>query len=290
MNRSLLTRIVTGTFGLALIALAATGAVQTAHADGCATPCSITNVSVTPHGTWAQFSVSTSAPAIITIEASTKQPNLNGTWSNPADVAGSAATILPSTTFAPNFPITGGPLEPNTTYFYAVRVHFSGGSTQIKTGSFKTLRRQVDVNFTSLHMIDDSDILSACDCYIYYQAGSEAPKSVGLQYINSGETISPNAQFTVFPSNSTSDLLVRVSAVDDDWDWIFDNCYGTGGTLIPHWSNGSDACLDWSFVAKQVDISLAGMEESKTNTYTLTANSGPVKFTATVKVKVNYVP
>jgi hypothetical protein len=280
------TRFISGALALALTAFAATGAAQTARADSGA----ISSVSVTPHGTWAQFSVKTSAPAIIKIEASTKLPNASGNFSNPADVAGSATTILPSTTFAPKFPTMGGPLLPNTTYNYVVRAHFNGGGEQIKTGSFKTLRRQVDVTFTSLHMIEDSDVLSACDCYIYYQAGGEPVKSAGFQYINSGETIFPNKQFTLFPSNSTNEILVRVSAQDDDWDWIFDgDCSGSPYILVPHWSNGSDNCIDWSFVAKWVSINLNGMEE-KTDTYTLTANAGPVKFTVKAKVKVFYAP
>jgi hypothetical protein len=238
------------------------------------------SVAFDPHGTYAPFTVTTTKPAHFEMQASTDAPSANGTFAH----VDSATFNLSNVTQWNSSLLT---LEPNTTYYYVLKATDTNGQVIKKTGTFKTLRRRVEVTFTSLHMVDDSDVLSACDCYVHYQAGGQPEVSSDFLYVGSGETIYPNVKFTLYPANSTNSILVRVSAVDDDYDPPFDFCaWGFG----PYWSNGSNNCLDYSFVAKWVDVSLAGMQDSKVNTYTLTADDGPIKFTATVKVKVFYAP
>ena len=68
-------------------------------------------------------------------------------------MAASTATIPPTQDWKPALPY----LDSNTTYYYVVRAHDSNGNEQVKTGSFKTLTRRVEVNFAEIEMIDDSD-------------------------------------------------------------------------------------------------------------------------------------
>ena len=109
---------------------------------GCVAQC-ITSVVPEPHGGWAQFTINTTETASMTLEASKTKPNANGTWSNPKDVTASTATILPTQ----NWKTPLADLDSNTTFYYVVRAHDANGNEQVKTGSFKTLTRRVDVTF-----------------------------------------------------------------------------------------------------------------------------------------------
>lgn len=244
---------------------------------GCAGTLCITSVTFSPSGTYAPFTVKTSTPAHFQMQASTAAPLANGTFAQ----VDSAIFNLSNVTQWNSQLLS---LEENTTYHYILKATDAGGQVAKKVGTFKTLRRRVEVTFTSIHMVEDSDILSACDCTFAVQAGGAEPVTSAFMYVHSGDTIFPNIVFKI--DNPSNNILVRAHARDEDNDWSPFPCYW-GDSL---WSNGSGNCWDWSFAAKWVDVTLGGMEDSKTNTYKLTADDGPVKFTASVKVKVFYVP
>jgi hypothetical protein len=185
---------------------------------GCVAQC-INDPDVEPHGGWAQFTINTTEKAVMTLEASKTKPNANGTWSNPNDVAASNATILPTQNWTPPLPN----LDSNTTYYYVVRAHDGNGHEQVKTGSFKTLTRRVDVTFAEIEMIDDSDDFGDCECYFEFGAGNETkqygtkgnPKSIA-----SGTTVHPNVTFTI--NNSPSEIPNHAVGNDDDeWDTFY---------------------------------------------------------------------
>jgi hypothetical protein len=245
------------------------------NADFC-----VNSVTFNPSGTHAPFIVKTNKAAHFQMQASTDAPLANGTFANVDSAIFNLSNVTQWNSQLLN-------LEPNTTYHYLLKATAAGGQVVTTAGTFKTLRRRVEVTFTEIDMVDDSDILSACDCVFHFQAGSLNPVSTPFMYVNSGETVNLAVPFALYPSAATDTLRLRVEAVDDDTDPIIDFCAVGWG---PYWSNGSTNCLDWSYVSKYVDISLSGMQDSKQDTYTLTAGDGPVKFTATAKVKVFYAP
>jgi hypothetical protein len=244
----------------------------------CVADLCVTSVVFDPHGTYAPFTVKTSKPAHFTMEASTDAPNANGTFAHVDSAMFNLSNVTQWNSHLLN-------LEANTTYHYVLKATDTGGQVVKKSGTFKTLRRRAEVTFTSIHMIEDSDILSACDCTFTFQAGNLEPSNSPFVYLNSGETFNLSVMFKI--DNPSNNILVRVHARDEDNDWSPFPCYWTDALL---WHNGSGNCWDYSFAAKWVDAELSGMEDLKFDTYTLTADDGPVKFTATVKVKVFYVP
>jgi hypothetical protein len=185
---------------------------------GCVAQC-ITDVDVQPHGGWAQFTINTNEKAVMTLEASKTKPNANGTWSNPKDVAASIATILPTQNWSPPLPN----LDSNTTYYYVVRAHDGNGNEQVKTGSFKTLTRRVEVTFAEIQMIDDSDDFGDCECYFEFGAGNETKQygtKANPKSIASGTTVHPNMTFTI--TNAPSEIPIHAVGNDDDeWDTFF---------------------------------------------------------------------
>jgi hypothetical protein len=184
----------------------------------CVAQC-INDVDVQPHGGWAQFTINTNEKAAMTLEASKTKPDANGTWSNPNDVAASNATILPTQSWTPPLP----DLASSTIYYYVVRAHDANGNEQVKTGSFETLTRRVEVTFAEIEMIDDSDDFGDCECYFEFGAGSETkqygtkenPKSIA-----SGTTVHPNMTFTI--NNAPSEIPIHAVGNDDDeWDTFY---------------------------------------------------------------------
>ena len=242
---------------------------------GCVAQC-ITSVVPEPHGGWAKFNINTNEKAAMTLEASKTKPNANGTWSDPKDVAASNATILPTQSWTAPLPN----LDSNTTYYYVVRAHDGNGNEQIKTGSFKTLTRRVEVTFAEIQMIDDSDDLSDCDCAFSFVAGKETPKEYGSfedpKSIASGTTVHPNVTFTI--NNAPSEIPIRAVGSDDD--------------TFPD-------TLDWnSWVEVLVSVSRQGppaapdtVDEQFTESFTIPENStGDLDYNIRGTYKVTYVP
>jgi hypothetical protein len=232
---------------------------------GCVAQC-ITDVDVQPHGGWAQFTIKTNETAVMTLEASKTKPNANGTWSNPKDVAASNATILPTQNWSPPLPN----LDSNTTYYYVVRAHDTNGNEQIKTGSFKTLTRRVDVTFAEIEMIDDSDGAMAgdCDCFFYFNAGNVEPKTYGSfenpKSIASDTTVHPNVTFTI--ANAPSEIRIRAQGNDNDTE---ENEFCPAQTGPPeaftgaaNWKSSGNfqECLEWAGDQVLVSVSRQGSQ------------------------------
>ncbi|HEX7428791.1 MAG TPA: hypothetical protein VF328_18125, partial [Mycobacterium sp.] len=265
---------------------------------GCLVQC-ITKADPNPHGGWAKFDIKTSEPAIMTLEASKKKPNADGRWENPADVAASTVTIPPTQDWKPALPY----LDSNTTYYYVVRAHDTNGNEQVKTGSFKTLTRRVEVNFAEIEMIDDSDIPD-CECWFWFNAGDETPKPYGdfsdPKSIASGTTVHPNVSFTI--TNAPSEIWIRAMGYDDDVDWG-SFCSESGGYL-PYtghasWLSASDVdgCLEESGNQAVVSVSRQGqpaapdaVDEQFTEKFTISPGLGLPEFKVHGTYKVTYVP
>jgi hypothetical protein len=235
----------------------------------------------------------------MTLEASKTKPNANGTWSNPADVTSSTATILPTQNWTAPLPN----LDSNTTYYYVVRAHDANGHEQVKTGSFKTLTRRVEVTFAEIEMIDDSDDLSDCDCFFWFNAGDETPKPWGdfqhQKSIASGTTVHPNVAITV--NNAPSKILIRALGIDDDS--AFGSLCAAGTGYPPYTGNASwiitsgmeDGCQQVTGDMVEVSVSRQGqpaapdaVDEQFTEKFTIYAGLGPLVYKVHGTYKVTY--
>jgi hypothetical protein len=265
---------------------------------GCVAQC-ITSVVPEPHGGWAQFTINTTETAAMTLEASKTKPDANGKWSNPKDVAASNATILPTQNWTPPLP----DLASNTTYYYVVRAHDGNGNEQVKTGSFKTLTRRVDVTLAELEMSDDSDDLSDCDCFFWFNAGDETPKPWGdfqhQKSIASDTTVHPNVTFTI--ANAPNEIRIRALGYDDDSDVTSLCSAGTGYppyTGTASWIITSGMAQDCQQVTgDQVTVSLShqgqpaapdAVDEQFTEKFTISAGLGPLVYKVHGTYKVTY--
>ncbi|HEX2286882.1 MAG TPA: hypothetical protein VHI10_19000 [Mycobacterium sp.] len=254
----------------------------------------ITSVNVQPHGGWAQFTIKTNKLAPMKLEASTTPPNADGTWSSPDAVAASAGTIFPADNWTP--PLAN--LNPNTTYYYVVRA-YGNGPAQVKTGSFKTLTRRVDVKFAEIEMIDDSDGFGAgdCDCFYFFGVGDEVkewgslghPKSIG----SGTPPVHPNVTFAV--TNAPSEIWLRAKGYDDDAD--FGEFCSVGIGPEPWQDSGSgQECLEWAGNQVKVSLSRQGptnapgnVDEQFTEPFTISVN-GELRYKVRGTYKVTYVP
>jgi hypothetical protein len=261
----------------------------------CAQRC-IKSIDVQPHGGWAQFTIATTQTAVMTLEASTSPPNSDGKWSDPGAVAAFAGTVAPTDHWVP--PLAN--LQANTTYHYVVRAHVEGHE-QVKTGTFKTLARRVEVNFTEIQMIEDSDagIDGDCDCVVHFVAGDEDPKAYG-SYDNrigiaSDTTVHPNVHFTI--TNAPGEIRLGADAEDDDHDF-YEICMFGHGPPLPgkSWeSSFSNDCQESA--GNQVLVALArqgppwapgDVDEQFTDSFTINV-SGPLVYNVRGTYKVSYV-
>lgn len=264
----------------------------------CAQRC-IKSIDVAPHGGWAQFDIKTTETAVITVEASTKAPNPDGTWSNPEDVAAFVGTVLPTDSYTP--PLAN--LQPNTTYHYVVRAHVKGHE-QIKKGTFKTLTRRVEVNFAEVQMIDDSDgpFDGNCDCWFWFGVGDELPKDWGhwqdQQSVGSDTTVHPNV--TISLMNAPPEVRLGARGHDDDQDPL-EFCATAVGRPNPNympvdWPASADVsnCLDFAGNQSTVSLSRQGpsyapgdVDEQFTAPFTIAVN-GQLVFNVRGTYRVSY--
>lgn len=258
---------------------------------GCGQRC-IKSVEVAPHGGWAQFTVTTSRTAVITLEAGTTPPKPDGTWSNPEAVSAHNGTVLPTDHWTP--PLAN--LKANTTYHYVVRSHVQGHQ-QVKIGSFKTLTRRVDVRFDDIQMLDDSDgpFDGDCECRFYLGVGDAPPMSYP-NTIGSGTTVHPDAAASV--TDAPGEIWLRAMANDDDDDFHEFCAVGMGPPLTPEgWeSSGSDPCVDWAGDQILVSLSRQGppwspgdVDEQFTEPFTISVN-GELVYKVRGTIEVTYGP
>ena len=256
----------------------------------CAQRC-IRSIDVQPHGGWAQFTIKTSETAIITLEASTKPPNPDGTWSN-SDGVISVGTVLPTDSYTP--PLAN--LATNTTYHYVVRAHVEGHQ-QVKKGSFKTLTRRVDVTFDEIQMIADSDgpVDGDCDCWFMLGVGDAGAMEYGSlsnqKSIASGTTVNPDADASI--TNAPNEIWLRAKGWDDDTDFGEFCPVGIGA---PPWVGSGDAlnCLEWAGDEVLVSLSRQGppyapgdVDEQFTDSFTIKV-SGELVYNVRGTYRVTY--
>ncbi len=111
-------------------------------------PC-VTGVKVSPHGSYADFEIFTSNAASVQVYASTKPLSPN-TLGKPPHAAMSLGHKYVSTPRMMN-------LQPGTLYYFVVKSVDPKGIAMWEKGSFKTLRRQVELSIAKIDVHDDAD-------------------------------------------------------------------------------------------------------------------------------------
>ena len=237
---------------------------------------------VQPHGTYAGFDITVAKSSTFKIEASTSQPNANGTF---GWVAASATVPNPTTHALVN--LLG--LQPNTTYYYVVTATDGQGNTTKMQGSFKTLKRNVTVVFDNLDLIDDSDSAGDCECRFEFRVnGQPVQDYVNNDFGTNDPAVNPNVKFVFTTTMATLSMSVR--GFDDDESCIFGLCVcGLGG--IPA-GTGENDCGEWSTAAATRSFK-TGPGEMYTETFQLATfggNGSSLKFTAAGSFVVTYAP
>jgi hypothetical protein len=194
-------------------------------------------------------SVSTKKPLSFPL-VSTKDEK---TWSQPSDIA--------STNFAQigtQHQAQLNTLKPSTLYHYVISAHDKKSGLWFKTsGTFKTFRRMVTVNFRKLWITDDSDDLSAGDLrfgfYINGQPAAKYPSGSGYASLDTGDqkTINRTVGFT----NAKPTLTLKATGFDNDVG--FGGLDSTGANFPagdPNLGTGEGKNGEWSSASQTINV------------------------------------
>jgi hypothetical protein len=246
--------------------------VTTVHPDGsCAKEC-FKLVAVEPHGTFANFHIITTNPVKVILEAHEDGQGVASSTFNLVSATDWHTTLLN--------------LKPNTKYIYNATATDGSNNTKISTGQFTTLRRQVQVNFTDIHVIDDSDFASAGDLtFAFGVNGKWSANKFGEMQINTGTTVHPNHIETI--TDAPDGLTLAVHGVDDDCDFAQLCVKGIPTNDDP---GGSNDEMDWATAKAKTDVAVIGLGEEFTDSLTFQTTQFSLKFSVTATYAVTYVP
>jgi len=254
----------------------------------------IKSVTITPHGTFAAFHVTTHKPTSFHIQVST-QDTLDS-QGNFATVVGFPIINLAKQT---DYSAKYMNLAPATLYHYIVRAKDAQGKYYKKTGAFTTLKRVVKVNFTKIEIVDDSDDLSEGDLGFGFCVHKSSPLSYSGGF-DTGATFDPNAHFTIKDAPET--MKLRVAGFDDDNVEVIpigpflmstlNTCGMAAGCEAP--SGDSDCDFEHAIGAKTIDVSglAQGLTETEGDTFEMLVGGAgsDLKFKAEGNYQVSYAP
>jgi hypothetical protein len=258
------------TAGLALVgphAAALDGPARCTAVKDCIGP-----VTIIPAGATARFKFETSAPAKISVVASTT-PDFKG----PGSFGGNLnyATTHDFGLFAT--------LQPGTTYHYKMTATDKKGRQRVETGTFKTLRRKFAVTFSQIEVIDDSDSFGAGELFFHLRAHGTILQDVYKdRSVSSGQKLYPNKTISVVGAPQA--IWIYTEGRDDDCDFG-QPC--TGGTA-PSWDSGSNSEADWATARTQIEAPGAGQADS--GSFSMATTAHRLKFRVTGSWSVSYVP
>jgi hypothetical protein len=182
----------------------------------------IQNVNPDPHGTFATISFTTKNTSLPVVLVSTKKPlsfpsvstKDEKMWSQPSDIVYSTFAQTGTTHQAQLNKLT-----PGTLFHYVISAHDKKSGLWFKTsGTFKTFRRKVTVNFRKLWITDDSDDLSAGDLrfgfYINGQPAAKYPSGSGYASLDTDQQKTINRTVGLIPAPST--LTLKATGFDND--------------------------------------------------------------------------
>jgi hypothetical protein len=247
----------------------------------------IKSVTVTPHGTFADFHIVATGHVKVVLEAHEPgKPTASGTFNLTQD---------------PDWQTYLLSLKPNTKYLYTVKATDAENNTREESGSFTTLHRLVSVTITDIHIISEDDE----EMHFYFNAGSfwdtgmcypSAPnfEDCPLGEFDAGDTVHPNYFKATQDVGDT--LTIMVQGVED-------NCSGFSAFPFPHTVlctnglglnpdqlNGAVNDTIWATAVGQIAIGSGNLHDEVYNdTFTITSPEVDYRFSASGTIKVDYV-
>jgi hypothetical protein len=248
--------------------------VTAKHLDAsCKSEC-VKLATVTPHGTFGQFHFITTK-VLKKLRVEVHQPGQ-------PDVADK--TIVPGSNDWQ--PLLSG-LKPNTLFDWKFSATDEAGNTELKTGTFKTLRRKVTVTYEPIKVIDDSDDLSAGDLKFWFGFANQMDtNSFGEVSVDSGDFTHPNHTSIRIDAPDTVGFVVVGQDNDCDfWDFC-SLAFETPATgPVGH---GSDGLSDWATASTTANVAVNGPGESFSGTKTFATTAFELEFSVTASFTVSY--
>jgi hypothetical protein len=246
----------------------------------------VSALDVTPHGTFADFHVKTTEPATFELQASTSDEMSGGDLAN----VESATFRLGYTT---DWSAPLGHLRAGTLFHYLLKVKPQSGWPYTKKGTFRTHKRRVVVSFEKVHMTDDSDDLSNCDCAFGFDAQG-APSIFYSGGVASGTNVHPGKSVTVDDAPPVMSLKA-IGWDDDEDDWV---PVGPFIALLlnkcaPLQMTGSSCDGDGAKGSTTIDTDFSGLTsegEKGGGTFQISANGLSLKFQVSGSYAVSYLP
>jgi hypothetical protein len=175
-------------------------------------------------------------------------------------------------------------LEPGTAYEWDLKVRDESGNSQVKSGSFTTLKRQVTVSFDSITVTDDSDDLSEGDLLFWFNVGDWDHPNPFAAGIDTGDTVNPGYSRTVVGAPDT--LKLGLNGWDDDCGPLTLCSMGVGPGGV---DGGSNSEADWATAWTDVNTSVSGPGESFSATFSLATSAWPLQFSGSGTYSVTYI-
>jgi hypothetical protein len=217
---------------------------------------SISDVSVTPHGTWAKIRWTTNAPKS-TLFITDQQPQfVNGVWTHwSEDIVGVEHFGAPG-----NLTFKKKLLNPNTKYWYIITAETSGFDKPVQVvGSFTTLTRTVTVHIDGIHVTDDGDpgLKGAGDfTFWFHENGNEW--TTFSKGIKSDSSVGLDLTLEYKDVRGDEDMQWDVQVFEDDRQ-SWDKYCGDGVLPGQSWSgegvNVDNACGTWLTMGLWFDAS-----------------------------------
>lgn len=273
------TVVATGQMVVATVTVTST--CSTVPRPACPGDCFIGAPTVTPHGTFATFNVTTSAATSINIAVGT-QADANGDPLS-SSIKGTASGNN-SANIAKSHDVFG--LQAKTLYFYVVQATDANGATFTSHGSFTTLARTAEIHFEKIFIINDSDGDSEGDLEFTFLVEGQPQKSIEAE-ADTGESVVflggkvPLALFVVNDAPATLKLAV-VGCDDDSPDFPPHN-----KPYCPLGGISSSSSADWATTEQAFDVPTGPVEETWAS-FAMTTDTGALKFTAHGKFRATY--
>lgn len=226
-------------------------------------------VRVAPGATFADFSFSTTQPAVPIITVATSPPDSSGVFS-PSDIVRTASLFFFGPRTQHRTQVTG--LASGTTYFYTITAASTnpGDPPELSKGDFATGMRRAEVHFTVLWVHRDSDTLSRGDLAFYF-AAYDGPLG---RYLGPAPVLRyPRSGFASIGDGGSVSLTNEVVAIDDAPDtltlWVYgeddDSVDLFGGPAFraalqppsfapPGKSHGQSDITQWSTAIEHFDL------------------------------------
>lgn len=248
------------------------------------------------HGTWARLEWSANVSST-KLEVSTSAPKqVNGTWvvDNPVH-----SSSVPKVDGAFAKSVTG--LKPSTKYNVILTTPATANlaSTQA-LGQFTTLTRtQVHVTFDEIHVIDDADGFGkgAGDLWWYFNTtfsgwstGWHRPADSGDTFeidYHAGGSSHGQGNYEATGTYVADAFQVMTQAIEDDIAWNDYGCSGLWETQTNLPTQGSTTCADSAYASKTIVLPTYAFE-SNLQTFSMTTDQGPVKFTVSGTYQATY--